>query len=140
MLCYDWSEGAKHAIAEAARAFPGRRALVLHVWETAGSADFDRSAETVAQRIAREGAELARAAGLDAEPLVHGTGEARPGRTTSQVWQTAVAVAADRDVAAIVVGARGRSDMSGALLGSVSLGAASHADRPVLVVPPARRR
>ena len=44
------------------------------------------------------------------------------------------AFAADHDVGAIVIGSRGRSSFTGALLGSTVDGVVRHANRPVLVV------
>jgi nucleotide-binding universal stress UspA family protein len=50
------------------------------------------------------------------------------------IWTAILEVASEQDVAAIVVGSRGRSDVRSMLLGSVSHGIVHHSHRPVLVV------
>ena len=52
-----------------------------------------------------------------------------------QVWATIVNAADEEDVAAIVVGSRGRSAVASAVLGSVANGVVHHSSRPVVVVP-----
>jgi nucleotide-binding universal stress UspA family protein len=140
LLCYDGSDDAKHAIEEAASLFGSRRALVLSVWQDASAVPafmwasgsvggFDElfaAARDGAVRVADEGAALAVAAGLTAEPLV---GEAK-----GPTWQTIVETAAAREAAAIVMGTRGLSGVRSLLLGSVSNGVVHNATRPVLVV------
>jgi nucleotide-binding universal stress UspA family protein len=49
-----------------------------------------------------------------------------------------VAAADERDAAIVVVGTRGRARIAAALLGSTAEAVLRHADRPVLLVPPAR--
>src|SRR5215469_13787557 len=83
LVCYDGSEGAKAALAAAADVFAPRGAVVACYWmpfaastrrfgldirELVQNADDvnQREAE-LAAKLAEEGAELARAAGLDAE-------------------------------------------------------------------------
>jgi hypothetical protein len=68
LLCYDRSAGARRAIETAAELFPGRKAIVLHIWRpiaiaaaaygaTAPLADFDESElERAAKELADEGA------------------------------------------------------------------------------------
>jgi nucleotide-binding universal stress UspA family protein len=92
---------------------PGRTALVCHVGSDA--------------RLGADGAELARAAGLDAEPLAQGK--------ERKTWR-ALLDAADRSgAAAVVAGAHGLSGMERAVLGSVSTALVHHSRVPVLVVP-----
>ena len=82
LLCYDGSDFARAAIAEAGRQLaPGRRALVLTVWQPLESIPFygaplapvgpdvDQGLTAEAEGAAREGLELARAAGFDAEAV-----------------------------------------------------------------------
>lgn len=145
LIAYDGSDDAGRAIAAAGRAMgDGRRAVVATVWrsiaEAASSAALglprdiaaggierlDEAASTEAERCAEEGARLAREAGFEAEP------RAQP--ADSNVWSTLAALGEEMDAAVIVVGARGRSAIASAVLGSVSHGLVGHAGRPVLVV------
>jgi nucleotide-binding universal stress UspA family protein len=144
LIAYDGSDGAKQAIAEAGKLLGGRKALVVSVWQSMASAaaasaiaiptgvahhayeEIDRDAERQASEQAGEGAELANEAGFDAE--------ARVAMCDLNTWSTIVTIAEDEDVAAVVIGSRGRSGIKSALLGSVSHGVAQHSRRPVLVV------
>jgi nucleotide-binding universal stress UspA family protein len=142
ILCYDGSEDARHAIRRAGGLFAGRRALVVTVWqptaapgglgfagETAGMVDLfelDRAAAKAGDRVADEGARLARDAGLRAEPVAV--------QAAGPVWKTIIDIA-DRDAAAtIVMGSRGRAGLRAMLLGSVSSSVVHHAERPTLIV------
>lgn len=145
LICYDGSDDSKQAIARAAELFPGRAALVLHVWEPLkevaavppvpglyaileeGLAEMDRVGNEISERLAKEGAEAATTAGLDAQPL---SLSAR-----GRAWRHILEVATERDVQAIVVGQRGIGGAERVLLGSVSTAVVHHADRPVVVVP-----
>jgi nucleotide-binding universal stress UspA family protein len=142
LLCYDNSDGARRAIEVGSTLFPGRKAVVLHVWSPIAVVaaayggimalpDYDESAlETSAREIARAGADLAQAAGLDAEPeIVEGTYEG--------TWHAIVEAGVRHDAAVIVIGARGLSTFKSFVLGSVSHGVAQHSHVPVLIVPPA---
>lgn len=145
IIGYDGSHAATVAIDVVGRLFPNSRAWVVHLWTppfasdglrrrlraTADSAAdlgelTEREGEREAERIAGAGATLARAAGLDAEPVVKrswgGGGEALA--TLSQE------VSADL----VAVGTRGLGGTH-ALLGSVSEAAVHHACGPTLVVP-----
>jgi nucleotide-binding universal stress UspA family protein len=142
LVCYDGSEDASNAIRRAGALFPGRRALVVTVWqptavpsslgfagETAGVVNFvelDRAAAEAGGRLADEGVRIARQAGLIAAPVaVEGTGP---------VWKTIVEIADRDDAATIVMGSRGLSGLRALLLGSVSSAVVHHADRPTLIV------
>jgi nucleotide-binding universal stress UspA family protein len=147
LLCYDGSEDARTAIEQAGKLLGGQPATVLTVWEpfievlahasfgaamSVGMVNFeeiDAANRTGAEMRAEEGAELARHAGLDAQP-----------RTLTQVTTTAAAIleaASELDATAIVVGSRGLTGVKSLLLGSVSHGLIQHADRTVIVVPSA---
>jgi nucleotide-binding universal stress UspA family protein len=146
LIAYDGSEPARNAIDRAATLFAGRTATVLTVWrsvrEVSSAAraalpdgvindavrNLDRASEADAAAIAREGAERARTAGLDAEPL---TCPADP-----SVWAAIVAVADEQRVAVVVVGSRGMSGVRSAVLGSVSNALVQHCRQPVVVVHP----
>jgi nucleotide-binding universal stress UspA family protein len=143
LLCYDGSDGAKHALAVAGQLFADRAALVFHTWESwaaeapalAGAsasvqgmaAELDEVADEQSEDRTAEGVEIAQRAGFDPEGLSE--------RATGPVWK-AVLDTGDRNAcAAIVVGSRGLTGISAAL-GSVSNGVVHHSRRPVLVVPP----
>lgn len=148
LIAYDGSDGAKAAVAAAGELFSGRRAIVLSVWHSAAAAapasliaipagvatrayaELDSESKRQADEMAAEGATEAKAAGLDATGagvLCH-----------RQVWATIVAAADEEDVAAVVVGSRGRSAVASAVLGSVANGVVHHSSRPVVVVPAVR--
>ena len=148
LIAYDGSAAAREAVAEAAKLLGSRRLIVLTVWE-AGLAyaapamppdgmtmtplvdpgvahEVDRELHKHAERVAHDGATLARSLGRDAEPL------AVPDE--SDVPHTILGVAEQRGAAAIVVGSRGLSGLRAALEGSTSSALLKHAPCPVLVV------
>jgi nucleotide-binding universal stress UspA family protein len=142
LLCYDRSDGARRAIEVAAAQFPGRKAVVLHVWSPIAVLaaaygglsplpDYDESSlQKAAQELADEGAGFAKAAGLDATAAVaEGTYEG--------TWHAIVDAAEQHRASMIAIGARGLSTFKSFMLGSVSHGVAQHAHVPVLIVPPA---
>ena len=145
LLAYDGSADADAAIETAARLSTGASAVVLTVWEgfsevvarsgtglAVAALDFDeinRVAEQRAQECAEEGAGRARAAGLRAQP--------RAVHREFSVWGTILDAAADANADVVVVGSRGLTGVKSLLLGSVSRGVLTHADRPVMVVPAA---
>ncbi len=139
LLCYDGSEDAKQAIAQAANVLGPREALVVTVWQDARAlpgyawaapmAGIDtllQATRDAAHEVAGEGVDIARAAGFSATPI---TVEA-----SGSVWSAIVETAQDHDVALIVLGSRGLSGVKSILLGSVSSGVVHHATRPTLVV------
>lgn len=146
-LCFDGSEEASNAIARAGELLGGRRALVAHAWVgltellphsdlqgmtgpmAEGAEDIDSADRERAERVAAEGAQLAIGAGFEAQPIVV--------RQEGSVWHTLRACALKHEASVVVVGARGRSRIASALLGSVSNGLVHHAPAPVLVVPAA---
>ena len=144
LLCYDRSAGARRAIETAGALFPGRKAIVLHVWSPMTVAvaayggiapvpPYDESAlERAALAVAEEGAAVAKDAGLEATP------EAAEG-TYEGTWHAILDAAEKHRAAIVVLGARGLSTFKSLLLGSVSHGVAQHAQAPVLIVPPATR-
>ncbi len=142
LLCYDGSDDAKRAIARAGELFGPRSAVVLSVWQPAVAlatygwagigaiadmADVDATTGNATRDLAAEGAELANAAGLNAEPeAVEAAGS---------VWQAILGCADSRGAVAIVMGSRGLTGIKSILLGSVSSNVVHHARRPTLVVP-----
>ena len=145
LLCYDGSAGSQRAIAIAGELFPGRMAIVLHVWSPIAviaaaygggmvslPAYSDAELEEIASKVAAVGTHEAVAAELAAEAEV--------AEVTFDGTARVILDAADRHEACLVVlGARGLSAFKSMLLGSVSHGVVQHAHRPVLIVPPAAR-
>lgn len=141
LLCFDGSEAAAEAIRCAGELLPGHEALVLTVSTPAEAElpldpvgdlvgrmsglyrDWDEIANELAERHARNGCELAAAAGLNARPL---TVAGKPAHTILRV-------ADSHDVALIVLGAARRGTLE--RLGSVSTRVVHQATRPVLVIP-----
>jgi nucleotide-binding universal stress UspA family protein len=148
LVAYDGSAGARAAIAVTGRLLRGRRALVVHVWNSpmrhtlsgralAGaplgelrefSADYEQVFADAAASAVEEGVALAREAGLDAcgEAIESGSG----------AWRALAEVASDRHATVIVAGSRGRGGLASTILGSVSSGLVHNAETPVLVVRP----
>jgi nucleotide-binding universal stress UspA family protein len=145
LIAYDGSKHGQLAIRVAAERLAGP-ATVLHVLSPApraplatdamsgamideeAHAERERQLRARAQEVAAEGARLARAAGLDAEPLV-------VEEATHRVWRAIVDVAEARDAQMIVLGHRGGPALRTSLPGSVSRGVVAHSLRPVVVVP-----
>jgi nucleotide-binding universal stress UspA family protein len=147
LVGYDGTTASQHAVREAGKLLAGKPTLVVVVWK-AGLAfelielpassiglppapldirtalEAESSLYEGAQRAAEQGAELARSAGLEAEPLVVAED---PDIT---IAETLLRVARERDAQAIVVGAHGHSGLLGANARTV----VREADRPVLVV------
>jgi nucleotide-binding universal stress UspA family protein len=147
VVAFDGSPAARHAVAVAAKLLQPRKTLVLTVWEAAlalaasGPAPHDAMTLGVdpslerhlelelrlrAESISREGAELARSLGLDAEPIA--TDDDR------NVADTIVEFARRHEAAAIVVGSRGLSGLRARFEGSTSKDVVKRASCPVVVV------
>jgi nucleotide-binding universal stress UspA family protein len=121
VIAYDGSDDAAKAIAAAGRLIAPRPALVVTAIEESGPTVNE------AEQLAADGAQLALTAGLQAQPLA-------AAKVDKPVW-TIIAAAEDFGAAAIVAGARGRSGVGAAMLGSVSTGLTHFSPVPVLVVP-----
>ena len=155
LLCYDGSPAAMGAVEAAAALAPGRRALVAHVWASGAPrlplpeavstpevratieavvAELDTGVRLHAEEVAADGAERARAAGLDAEPLVIRVLVPVAGHSEVGLARALATAAEDHDAALVVVGSRGRSQLEAAVLGSVSYGVLHLSRRPTLVV------
>lgn len=145
LICYDGSPDAKAAIERAGELLHDQPTTVLTIWQPfiqviartavgfgtmpgiADADEIDKASRESAEERANEGAELARQAGLEAEP-----------RTCSQQTTTARAIlhqGDEIDASAIVMGSRGLTGLKSLLLGSVSHEVIQHADRTVVVVP-----
>ena len=145
LLAYDGSEHARRGIEAAATLLGEREAIVQTVWTSyeavvaggdigmpaavaaAGAQRLDQELAETAKRTAEEGAALATAAGMRARS------EAVQER--GNVCHTLIDGAKENAAAAIVIGSRGRSSVSAALLGSVAAGLVHHSPIPLLVVP-----
>ncbi len=144
VMGYDGSDEAAQALDFAARMLSADCAVIVNVWSDPTvalapgpmaappalppreiAADFERTA----RRLAEEGADRVRAAGLDAMAVV------RPGGGPRDIARTLQEVARDYAGDLIVVGHRHASILESALLGSVSVSAVRDGRTPVLVVP-----
>ena len=146
LLCFDGSDDAATAIAQAAELLAPRRAVVLTVWEPVGTWEpydpatiltapvsklvsselgIDEIAAELAEEKVKQGVAVASSAGFAAQ------GRVAHGKT----WRTICDVAGEINAVTIVLGARGLSRVGSLLLGSVSSAVLVHATRPVLVVP-----
>ena len=145
LICYDGSEGAQRAIETTGVLFPGRRAIVLHAWSPMAiiAASYlgaltmldydDEVAQAAASKIAEEGCNLAKEAGLKAQPEITEV-------TLDGAPHVILDIAKQYEAELIVLGARGLSPFKSVMLGSVSHSVAQHAHLPVLIVPPPVRK
>jgi nucleotide-binding universal stress UspA family protein len=143
LLAYDGSSSSRAAIGRAAALVPGAEAVVASVshglreLEDAGSTArvalqtaiqrLRGSALEEAAEVAEEGAELARAAGLDAQP--------RAVRTDGPLWAALADAAREAQADLIASGTQGHGRVARAFVGSVSTALVRNAGLPVLVVP-----
>jgi nucleotide-binding universal stress UspA family protein len=147
LIGYDGSADSQAAIDSSASLMGGNEATVLVVWETVletmtrngtlamglgmvggfDDGETDAVLEKAALDTAADGAQRAAAAGLVAQPRIAGH--------QGDIADVILAVAADLDADAIVLGTRGLSGVKSLMLGSVSHRVVHHADRAVLIVP-----
>jgi nucleotide-binding universal stress UspA family protein len=143
LVCYDGSEDARAAIEAVADVAGGHEVVVACFWQ--GLADvanryamslldivqdpgsINEREQARAIRVAGEGADLARELGLDVE--------ARAPEAYGGLDDAIIGFADEIDAHLVVIGSRGRSPVSSALLGDVSHDLVQRARRPVLVVP-----
>jgi nucleotide-binding universal stress UspA family protein len=141
LLCYDGSPPARGAIEAAGELLGGGPALVLTVWEpykpplhapvggaialaTGFAKEFDEAAVDIARRTADEGAEIARAAGFDAKPLI----------VRGKPRDAIVDAAQEHETRVVVMGRRGQGGAESVFYGSVSTAVLHRCPVPVLVV------
>jgi nucleotide-binding universal stress UspA family protein len=140
VLCFDGSQDARYALQTAAGLFPDRRAVVLTVWQPLSSMqsgmlgepfamvnpiEVDREAAAEGERIANEGARLARAAGLDAEAVAV--------KASGAIWEMIVEAGESFNASVIVLGSRGLGGLRAMVFGSVSGAVIHHTERPTLI-------
>jgi nucleotide-binding universal stress UspA family protein len=144
LFAYDGSAHARAAIERAGPVLRPGPAVVATAWTSFEDASpgvlhvlpkhmigeavntLDEANRETAEGLAAEGAELARAAGFDAQP--------RALRAGGPFFAALLEAAEELDARAIVAGSRGRSTFAAAVLGSVSTGLLHHTARPVMVV------
>jgi nucleotide-binding universal stress UspA family protein len=142
LVAYDGSADSRTAIEFAAKHLTAEPTLVVTVWEpllvqlkkyplaaAAIDPDTEDQAQAQAELYAKEGAELAVAAGLSDVTF-------RAVADNESIWRTIVDVADEIDASLIVTGSRGLAGVRSVLLGSVSNHVLHHAHRPTLIVPP----
>jgi nucleotide-binding universal stress UspA family protein len=142
LICFDGSEGARAALDEAARLFPGQRALVACYWQPFAESskrfaidilelvqDPDSINERemqLVEKVAVEGAATARALGLDAESAAV--------RIDGPIEEAILGHAEEIGASAIILGSRSRSKLRSLILGDVANEVAQRATRPVFLV------
>jgi nucleotide-binding universal stress UspA family protein len=151
VIAFDGSPAAEHAVREAGPLLTGRRALVVVVWKQGlgfeileypsarpdlppaeldirTALEIDQELQDRAQRLAQEGAHLAREAGLEADAL------AIAEDVEVEVAESILDVARDRDAQAIVIGAHRHGSAADVIIGGTTRSVVRHAPCPVLVV------
>ncbi|WP_326632958.1 universal stress protein [Nonomuraea fuscirosea] len=145
LVAYDGSADSRAAIEFAAKHLAAEPTLIVTVWEpllvqlkkyplaATGAIDpnTEQEAQAQAEQHAKEGAELAIAAGLSDVTY-------RAVADNESIWKTIVDVADEVDASLVVTGSRGLAGVRSVLLGSVSNHVLHHAHRPTLIVPPAK--
>jgi len=148
VIAYDGSAAARRAVIDCAGLLSSHRTLVVTVWEPGlayampppATGDMlmapavgpnvalgvDRAVHEHAERVSRDGAQLARSLGLRAEPLAVPDG--------GDVPSTLLRIAREHRAAAIIVGSRGLGGLRARLEGSTSKSLLKHAACPVVIV------
>jgi nucleotide-binding universal stress UspA family protein len=145
LVAYDGSAESRAAVRSAVTLFPGRRLIVITVWEPGlamalasisavalRSSSPQITAETA--RVERDQAAHAAGAGAELARELGATAESIPVTDETNVT-VAIASEADRhDTCAVVVGSRGLGRVKAPLLGSTTQGLLRRTRRPVVVV------
>ena len=151
IVAYDGTPASDHAIRESGKLLAGRRALVLVVYKqglgfelaelptaTIGfppapidlraALEIDQAVYEGSQRMAQQGADLARQAGFDAEGLAVADDVDTP------VAETITDIVKEREADAVVVGAHGHGGIGAVILGSTSRDVIRRSTCPAVVV------
>jgi nucleotide-binding universal stress UspA family protein len=148
VVAFDGSPESQEAARAAAALFHDRLVLVVSVWEPGlamatmcapDSTGLSYPTPTPEQiqaidRAQHEHAASAAEAGARLVQGLGGTAEALPVAESLNVAETVIAIADQRDAAALVVGSRGLGAVKSRLLGSTSRKVLHDTPRPVLVV------
>jgi nucleotide-binding universal stress UspA family protein len=148
LVAFDGSPEAVEAVRTAGVLFPGRRLVIVTVWEpglamaampTADVGGVASTAPTLEQvkmvdRAQHEHAAATAEAGSRLATEAAATAEALPVADGTGVAETVAGIAEDRDAAALVVGSRGLGRVKSALLGSTTRRLLHETRRPVVVV------
>lgn len=145
VIGYDGSQAAQRAIEEGGALLTRHRALIVVVYEPGvafelidvpsmppapldvrAAIEVERALYDRARQVARQGAQLAEKAGLEAEPLVVAD--------VLTVAETLVRLAKERDAQAVLVGTQSRLGLRDILLGSTAREVIKKAPSPVMVV------
>jgi len=132
LVAVDHSEASARVLAAARdlASLSQGKVWVLHLREKeviAQMGDVPSESDAEADQAVREGVDLLRQAGIDAEGEVRQT-------TFGHAAREIVADAKEHDAGVIIMGSRGRGDFAGALLGSTAHKVIHLADRPVMVI------
>jgi nucleotide-binding universal stress UspA family protein len=132
LVAVDHSEASARVLAAAKdlASLSKGKVWVLHLREKeviAQMGDVPSESDTEADQAVREGVDLLRQAGIDAEGEVRQT-------TFGHAAREIVADAKEHDAGVIIMGSRGRGDFAGALLGSTAHKVIHLTDRPVMVI------
>jgi nucleotide-binding universal stress UspA family protein len=146
LVCYDGSEGALSALQLAASVLAPRAALVACYWQPFAETSkrlgvevlelvqyaqsINEREEQLAEELAAEGADHARALGFEAEPQAI--------KIDGPIDEAILLHAEMLDACVIVLGARKRSPLRSLLVGAVANEVVQRATRPVLVAPSER--
>ena len=132
LVAVDHSEASARVLAAARdlASLSQGKVWVLHLREKeviAQMGDVPSESDAEADQAVREGVDLLRQAGIDAEGEVRQT-------TFGHAAREIVADAKEHDASVIIMGSRGRGGFAGALLGSTAHKVIHLTDRPVMVV------
>ncbi|TDC55762.1 universal stress protein [Actinomadura sp. KC345] len=147
LVAYDGSDDARAAVEYTARHVKPEPTVIMTVWEplltqiswlplaavvsVTDGEDAEFEEQKQAERLAQQGADIARDAGLTEVAI-------RAERGGGPVWAAIVDVADELDASLVVTGSRGLAGARSMILGSVSTRVLHHVRRPSLIVPPPR--